>query len=58
MARPFLTPLFLALALAIVRYVVSHLLPIPGELRELMATIGGPLLDRIGLDPAVAAGPL
>jgi hypothetical protein len=47
MARPSLQSFLLALALAIVSYVVTHLLPIPGGLRGVMAATGGPLLDQI-----------
>jgi hypothetical protein len=47
MPRPSLQALLLALALAVVSYVVTHLLPIPGGLRQVMTATGGPLLDQI-----------
>lgn len=47
MVRPSLRSLLLALALAVVSYIVTHLLPIPGGLRKVMAATGGPLLDQI-----------
>jgi hypothetical protein len=47
MARPSLQALLLALALAVVSYIVTHLLPIPGGLRQVMTATGGPLLDQI-----------
>ena len=47
MVRPSLRSLLLALALAVVSYIVTHLLPIPGGLRQVMTATGGPLLDQI-----------
>src|SRR5215208_2506561 len=47
MSGPSLRSLLLTLALAIVSYIVTHLLPIPGGLRGVMAATGGPLLDQI-----------
>ena len=47
MTRPSLRALLLALALAAISYIVTHLLPIPGGLRQVMAATGGPLLDQV-----------
>jgi len=47
MVRPSLQSVLLALALAVVSYVIAHLLPIPGGLRQVMTATGSPLLDQI-----------
>jgi hypothetical protein len=47
MTRPSLRWLLLALLLAVVSYVVTHLFPIPGGLRQVMAATGSPLLDQV-----------
>lgn len=47
MVRPSLRSLLLALTLAVVSYVVTHILPIPGGLRQVMTATGGALLDQI-----------
>jgi hypothetical protein len=48
MARPsLLQALLLALALAVISYIVTHLLPIRGGLRQVMMPTGSPLLDQV-----------